>query len=293
MRHRLLFTSDIHGNEVQYRKLVDYAIRTCADFVIIGGDIAPKNINEDFIITDQRLFLEEDLPALLQPLREKSPKTSIFLMMGNDDCKTNMDVLERNDPNLFRLIHRKRIELTERFDIVGYSFVPITPFKMKDWEKYDLSEVPDDLVVDHIMRIADNCELKGYQSTETGWREFTFTSEMRRYDSIQNDLARSPFCEKTNETIYVFHTPPDATNLDVSFDNRHLGSMALRLFIEKHQPYLTLHGHIHETVECAGDYRHWIGKTLCLTAGNDDFSAQLRILVLDPYDPENAKRIAI
>lgn len=59
MHHKVLFTSDIHGNEVQYRKLVDYAIEISADSVIIGGDIAPKNFRDDWVIVGQRVFLED------------------------------------------------------------------------------------------------------------------------------------------------------------------------------------------------------------------------------------------
>ena len=42
MQHKILYTSDIHGNEVQYSKLIQYAIKISADTIIIGGDIAPK-----------------------------------------------------------------------------------------------------------------------------------------------------------------------------------------------------------------------------------------------------------
>jgi Icc-related predicted phosphoesterase len=293
MQHAILFTSDIHGNEDQYRKLVDYAVEVSADSLIIGGDIAPKRIDWEFFITGQRLFLEEKLPSLLRPLEKISPRPNVFLMMGNDDCVANMDVLERNDPRLFRIIHGKRVKLTEDFDIVGYSFVPVTPFRIKDWEKYDLSEAPDNLVFDHIMRVADNYELHGCRSTEVGWTSFTFTSGMRRDDSIQKDLDRTLFCENPERTVFVFHTPPDNTNLDVGFGQVHLGSMALRLFIEKRQPYLTMHGHVHATVERSGDFKQWIGKTLCLTAGNDDFSPQLSVVALDLYDRANIGRLVI
>jgi len=115
---------------------------------------------------------------------------------------------------------------------------------------------------------------------------------MEKTDSIQKDLSKDPFCRDTDNTIYVFHSPPDNTNLDITYYDKHVGSIAIRLFIEKHQPYMTLHGHIHETVERSGTYKQQIGKTLCLTAGNNGDS-QLSILVLDLYNPQDAKRIVI
>lgn len=52
--------------------------------------------------------------------------------MGNDDCACKMEILKRHDKRLLNVIHGGRLELTENFDIVGYSFVPITPFMLKD-----------------------------------------------------------------------------------------------------------------------------------------------------------------
>jgi Icc-related predicted phosphoesterase len=72
--------------------------------------------------------------------------------------------------------------------------------------------------------------------------------------------------------------------LDVAYSNGHIGSLALRLFIEKYQPYLTFHGHVHETVKRSGEYKHQIGRTLCLTAGNDGFGFQIAVLALDLCD---------
>src|SRR3989338_2569091 len=103
MKHKIVYSSDIHGNEIQYRKLVDYAVSTSADSVIIGGDIAPKGeptsdsiqklkkrgISQEAFIAWQRIFLEEKLPKLFSPLKENS--TQVYMIMGNDDCSVNND----------------------------------------------------------------------------------------------------------------------------------------------------------------------------------------------------------
>ncbi|MCK4483063.1 metallophosphoesterase [Candidatus Bathyarchaeota archaeon] len=165
MHHKVLFTSDIHGNEVQYRKLADYAIDISADSVIIGGDIAPKKFRDDSSVVGQRVFLEERLPELLRPLKEKGQST-VLLIMGNDDCAANLDALEEKDSSLFKLIHGKRIELTREIDVVGYSYVPITPFGIKAWEKYDLSEVPENLFEDYRLRKIFNTQAFWVQDGE-------------------------------------------------------------------------------------------------------------------------------
>jgi Icc-related predicted phosphoesterase len=70
------------------------------------------------------------------------------------------------------------------------------------------------------------------------------------------------------KTVYVFHAPPYGTKLDVLHSGEHKGSEAIRKFIEKAQPLLTLHGHIHESPRVSGAIKQKIGKTLCVNPGN-------------------------
>ncbi len=293
MQYRVLYTSDIHGNETQYQKLVDYAVKISADIVIIGGDIAPKRRLADNYIEFQQQFFEHRLPEILCPLKEKLPDSKLFLMMGNDDCKANSDMLEKNSPGLYQLIHGKRISLTKKFDIVGYSYVPITPFKIKDWEKFDLSNVPSYLMEEYENRKRTNYRLDGLKSTKSGWKEFQFLNNMEKQDSIQKDLSGKLFQKNTNKTVYVIHSPPNQTSLDRVLTKNHVGSIAVRLFIEDYQPYLTLHGHIHETVDVSGNFKDNIGNTICLTSGNHDSWSKLAVLVFDLYDPKNTDRIIL
>jgi Icc-related predicted phosphoesterase len=289
MKNLVTYTADLHGNEQQYRKLVNFAISNSAQSVIIGGDIAPGSASIEHLIWEQRSFLSQPLLRLLSPLKEELPNCQIHLIMGNDDCACNLDVLEKNGLP-FHVIHGRRLKLTEDFEIVGYPYVPITPFMLKDWEKYDLSQVPRNLREDYRRRKILNYKLFGFKTEGTRWKGFRFTSEMEKEDSIQKDLEKSVFTKKPGETVYVIHTPPNNTHLDQRYDGYHVGSMALRLFIERHQPYLTMHGHVHETVERSGEYKQEIGKTLCLTAGNSDLSHGLAVLLFDLYNPRNVTR---
>jgi Icc-related predicted phosphoesterase len=79
--------------------------------------------------------------------------------------------------------------------------------------------------------------------------------------------------------ICNFHCPPFNTKLDLApkldkklrpvyffgqAEAEHVGSKAIRKFIEEHQPLLGLHGHIHESY--ASDH---IGNTLVLNPGSE------------------------
>lgn len=68
--------------------------------------------------------------------------------------------------------------------------------------------------------------------------------------------------EDTANFILVSHTPPVETKTDRLKNGRHVGSMAVRTFIEEKQPLLCMTGHIHESRG-----RDYIGRTLVLNPG--------------------------
>lgn len=67
----------------------------------------------------------------------------------------------------------------------------------------------------------------------------------------------------------MIHCPPFQTRCDVLFNGQHIGSAALRRWIERCQPLLTLHGHIHESPRVSGAFFDRIGKTTVVNPGCD------------------------
>jgi uncharacterized protein len=63
-------------------------------------------------------------------------------------------------------------------------------------------------------------------------------------------------------TILVSHQPPYSTVCDRISLNNHVGSHAIRAFIEKHKPILCLTGHIHEGIGIDN-----IGNTMVVNPG--------------------------
>ncbi len=59
------------------------------------------------------------------------------------------------------------------------------------------------------------------------------------------DLAE-PMAGHKIPSIFVSHSPPFGTKLDQLASGKHVGSTAIRRFIESHAPDLCLTGHIHE-----------------------------------------------
>ena len=84
--------------------------------------------------------------------------------------------------------------------------------------------------------------------------------------------------------IVAFHAPPFATNLDVLHSGEHVGSIAVRRFIEKRQPLLTLHGHIHESPQISGSIKDRIGKTVCVNPGSSGSELNAALINLKKMD---------
>jgi len=79
---------------------------------------------------------------------------------------------------------------------------------------------------------------------------------MRRAESGWKTCANAP------HTVFVPHAPPHDTKLDRTFFGLHVGSHAVRQFIERRQPDVAICGHVHES---RGTDR--IGRTLIVNCG--------------------------
>ena len=65
-------------------------------------------------------------------------------------------------------------------------------------------------------------------------------------DQIENILTNYEKNEDSRWHVLVTHAPPAHTKVDRTFFRQHVGSKAVRTFIEKFRPDLVLCGHIHE-----------------------------------------------
>ena len=258
---KLIYTADLHGNEEFYKRLLRKAEEEKADAVVIGGDLCPR-IGETIQqkIHNQRMFLEDFLLPLLKDFKGKNRDCNIYLIMGNDDFRINMPALENAERNnILKSLHMKSARLNTSLSIAGYSFVNPTPFRLKDWEKPDFEndKIPQQLFLEEIRSI----------EKENG--------------KIKEDLEKIKKLSNPKNTIYVIHAPPYDTKLDMITTGAHVGSRAVREFIEKEQPPLTLHGHIHESPQMSGSWKDKIGNTVCVNVGSSYPEDKLNCAVID------------
>jgi Icc-related predicted phosphoesterase len=153
---------------------------------------------------------------------------------------------------------------------------------LKDWERSDVSRYLDPLCI----------------APEEGWFSVPVEKENLKHQTIQNDLRELTQDADLSLAIFLFHTPPYDTSLDrAALDGKkynyvnldvHVGSIAVRRFIESRQPLLTLHGHIHESARLTRTWKERIGKTFAFSSAHD--GSELALVRFDLDHLEAATR---
>ena len=182
---------------------------------------------------------------------------------------------------LWEYVHGRRAEVAG-YTVHGYAFVPPTPFLFKDWERYDVSRFVD----------------PGCVSPEEGLRTVAVPENEVRYGTIARDLEALVPDGDLSRTVVLFHAPPYDSMLDrAALDGKtfegvpldlHIGSVAIRRFIDERQPHLTLHGHVHESTRLTGTFIEQLGRTVALQAAHD--GPELCLLRFDLETPATATR---
>ena len=275
-----LFVSDLHGSTLKYNKLISYIKKNKPDAVFFGGDLLPMCLPPS--VSNMKSFISETITRPLQQIKQILPDIHFFVILGNDDPRVYESFFKQADAdNIIDYVHQKTVPLND-FYVTGYAFVPPTPFQLKDWERYDVSRFVD----------------VGAISPEDGTRTVPVDRNKLCYATIQKDLNRLVKNAPVDKTIFLFHSPPYNTVLDLAdlagktIDHApvddHIGSIAIKRFIEKYQPFLTLHGHVHESSLLTGKWQQRIGETLSFSAAftND----KLAVVAFDTNNLRDATR---
>lgn len=282
MKELCFFVSDLHGRTTRYAKLLEAILTEKPGLVLLGGDLLPHARQGRYAD-----FLTEYLGPQLHELKSRMADEYPFigLILGNDDPR-NFEPSARwgEDNKLWHYLHFRRKNLGP-YDIVGYACVPPTPFLLKDWERYDVS------------RFTDPGSIPPSEGIHTAEPPAGETAD----NTIQADIERLNAGGDPARTLFLFHAPPYQTDLDrAGLDGKyyegvpldvHVGSIAIKRFIEQQQPWLTLHGHIHESSSLTGKWKQKIGTTHCLSAAWD--GPELALICFSTEAPQGAERILL
>ncbi len=293
---KIYFATDIHGSEVCLRKFLNAAKFYGCDTIIMGGDITGKMIvpivnrgqgTHTATLYGRKLEVTDDgMPKLRKTITdagfyayETSPE-EMEQLTADPDAVTEL---------FAKLMHETLgnwLELAEK-RLAGSGvrcfFAPGNddPAFVDDMLRSSAFVVnPEEGLVD----LGDGITMisVGY-SNKTPWdspRELP-EDELAAYIAHQAESLGN-----TDRVIFNFHVPPRDTPIDqaVLLDPEFrpimksgvpvisgVGSTAVRAALEKYQPMLSLHGHIHES---RGEAR--IGRTLAINPGSEYSEGVLR-----------------
>lgn len=275
------FVSDLHGSRTRYEKLFNAIETEKPGAVFMGGDLLPSGL---FALTSKSgttgNFINDVLfhgfSRLKNTLAHAYPR--VFLILGNDDGKADENAIKQGEQlGYWEYVHNKKVNLGD-YAIYGYSYVPPSPFMLKDWERYDVSRYTD----------------PGCVPPEEGAHFGEVDRKKLIYKTMQKDLKLLAGNHDLENAIFLFHSPPYKTYLDrAALDGKmidhvpldvHIGSIAIKRFIEERQPKITLHGHVHESARITGHWHEQLGNTAAFSAAHDGSE-----LALVRFNPNNAQ----
>ncbi|MBN2563442.1 MAG: metallophosphoesterase [Phycisphaerae bacterium] len=268
---KLLYCSDLHGDEDQYARLVSLAGQQCPDVVVLGGDMLP----DDSALKPQRMghgqpeFVRRQFKASIAALRDACDCKAVLVVFGNHDWESSVVAMEElADGGLVTILNLEDPVRIDGLSFVGYSYTPPTPWYVKDFERLD--------------QPGDRPPLLGGGRWDSRFSKAVSHGAERLFGNaptIADDLAtlRPP----PAPWVFVAHAPPFETHLDRTHGDVPWGSRAVLDAIRKHHPMLSLHGHVHESPSVSGEYRHDIQGTVAINAGQQRRRLNYAVIHID------------
>ena len=287
---RIFFASDIHGSEICFKKFINAAEFYKAQAIILGGDITGKFIipifdvggryQAKFANEEYQLDNENELERFMQKVRDSGYYPYLTTREEWEDMVQDKSKMDELFTNLMKESVERWIKFAE------------SKLEGKDVKCYIMPGNDDSYTIDEVLNSSETIinpnekvvELaEGYQMISLGYsnitpwkcpRDLPEEELEKKIEKLMNDVSSE------SHLIFNIHVPPydsgidSAPELDENMRPKlgpggqimvaPAGSKAVRKAIEKYQPLLSLHGHIHEAKGFAR-----IGRTLCLNPGSE------------------------
>jgi uncharacterized protein len=284
---RLLFTTDIHGSERCWSKLLNAGRVYQVDVIVLGGDITGNGLQplvrsraETWRSTYQGEEIVLETPSALHDFEAavraiglypfRTTPEELIAVEESSICRNELAQrlitasLERWIAQAESKLSagRPRLYVIPGNDDPPYVDNPLRNSKVLTWAQRQ------------VVHIDDRHEMASEGFTNiTPWRTYREMEEDELHATLERQIE---LLSNEYDSIFNFHAPPydsqldDAPVLDKNLRPRRtgrrfapVGSTAVRRVIEEHQPLLGLHGHIHESKGAT-----YIGRTLCLNPGS-------------------------
>jgi len=250
----LVYSSDFHGSAWHYEQLLLLLQERSCDVLVLGGDILPDG-DRGMPYGAVCAYIRRDFRQFLQRVREIEGNIDVLTVFGNHDWIFSVEEFAKlQSESLLRMLDHQQLITIAGIDFLGLSHSPPAPYWIKDFERRDLTNDPP-------------TNFGGYTWSPEKNRIVSVTG--RRYftekESLEQMLAETPAVDRP--MIFVAHAPPCKSNLDYLEGGEQVGSCAVRRYIEKVGPLLSLHGHLHESPIESGHFTDRINDCLCVNPG--------------------------
>jgi Icc-related predicted phosphoesterase len=299
---RLFFVTDVHGSDRCFRKFINAGKFYNADVLVLGGDITGKmivpiislpngNYTSNFMGKDVLLKSKEEADALAKSISDSGYYPYSCTPQEMEEMNASRGVVDKLFTRLMIEGIERWIRLAEeRLKGSGISCF-ISPGN-DDIFEIDKALNSSSYVVnpeEKVVQIDD-----AHEMITLGYTNHTPWNSPREVDEEVLEQKIESMASKLNDTakaIWNIHVPPINTPIDqapkldaslkpvTSGGNIVLipaGSIATRRSIEKYQPLIGIHGHIHESKGMVK-----IGRTTCFNPGSEYGEGILKGLVCD------------
>jgi Icc-related predicted phosphoesterase len=299
---RLYYASDIHGSDVLWRKFLAAAAAYRAGVLVMGGDLTGKVVvplveRPDGVHVDlfgrHEVVAPEDVEEAEHRIRangmypQRMTPAEVERVAGLPEEEREAwfaDVIRETFSGWLALAEERLDASTRCFVMPGNDDPEGVDRAIEEARRV---EACDDRLV----------EFDGHVMLSLGWANRTPFHSPRELDEeelLARICALADQVEDMERCVFNLHVPPYDSSLDTAPALTEtlevvmsgsapkmvpVGSTAVRQAIERYQPLLSLHGHVHES---AGVTR--IGRTLCVNPGSDYHTGRIAGCLLQLRD---------
>lgn len=283
MMIRIFFATDVHGSDKCWKKFINAGKFYKADVLILGGDMTGKAIvpiveksgcYEASFEGKSYVLSGDKINELVSMIKDKGYYPYIVSEGTLEELKCSQE--KRNEIFIELILERAREWMRyadERLKGTGIKCF-VCPGNDDPFEINEIIEKSECVVnaEGKVIQIDSYHEMisTGW-ANPTPWKTYKECCEEELYRKIEDMVFQ---VKNLENSIFNLHAPPygsgldSAPEIDESLKSKPrvlvpVGSTAVRQLIEKYQPLLGLHGHIHES---RGFVK--IGRTLCINPGS-------------------------
>ncbi|NWG05536.1 MAG: metallophosphoesterase [Chloroflexi bacterium] len=284
---KIFFATDIHGSDICWNKFLNAGKFYGVDVLILGGDMTGKAVvpfihqggnNYKVTLLEQEFSItnEDELTDMKKRVRSRG----YYPYLTTPD---EIAELEKDRERVHRIFVQEVLKVVQQWMDLADKKLDGTDMKVYCSPGNDDMDEVDEIVrssrrvllVEGLVTPLDS----HHEMIASGWSNRTPWDTHREEDEDQLKVRYEAMISKLKDprnAVFNIHVPPYKSGLDEApeLDKdlrpvlagqalKPVGSTALREVIEKYQPLLSLHGHIHE-----GRGATRIGRTLCINPGS-------------------------